>query len=61
MGGDGIDVDTIKALEGALAGPDAEDHPLVIGARIDPASMRRSSDYPVARGAGVDDAIKAKS
>ena len=36
MGCDGIDVDSIKALEGALAGPRAKDRPLVIGARIDP-------------------------
>jgi acetolactate synthase-1/2/3 large subunit len=37
MGCDGIEVDSIKALEGALSGPRAKDRPLVIGAKIDPA------------------------
>ncbi len=37
MGCDGVEVDNIKALEAALAGPRAKDRPLVIGARIDPA------------------------
>jgi acetolactate synthase-1/2/3 large subunit len=37
MGCDGIDVDSTKALEGALIGPRAKDRPLVIGAKIDPA------------------------
>jgi len=37
MGCDGVDVDSVKALEAALAGPRAKDRPLVIGARIDPA------------------------
>ena len=37
MGCDGVDVDSAKALEAALAGPRAKDRPLVIGARIDPA------------------------
>lgn len=36
MGCDGIHVDSIKALESALAGPRAKGRPLVIGARIDP-------------------------
>jgi len=37
MGCDGVDVDSIKALEGVLAGSRSKDRPLVIGARIDPA------------------------
>jgi acetolactate synthase-1/2/3 large subunit len=37
MGCDGIDVDSIKALENVLAGARAKDRPLVIGAKIDPA------------------------
>lgn len=37
MGCDGANVDSIKGLEGALAGARAKDRPLVIGARIDPA------------------------
>ncbi len=37
MGCDGVDVDSIKGLEGVLAGSRAKDRPLVIGARIDPA------------------------
>lgn len=37
MGCDGVDVDSIKGLEGALAGSRAKDRPLVIGARIDSA------------------------
>lgn len=37
MGCDGVEVDSVKALEGALAGPRAKDRPLVIGAKIDPA------------------------
>ena len=37
MGCDGVNVDSIKGLEDALAGARAKDRPLVIGARIDPA------------------------
>jgi acetolactate synthase-1/2/3 large subunit len=37
MGCDGVEVDSIKGLEGVLAGARAKDRPLVIGARIDPA------------------------
>lgn len=37
MGCDGVDVDSVKALQAALAAPRAKDRPLVIGARIDPA------------------------
>jgi len=37
MGCDGVEVDSIKGLEGVLAGPRAKDRPLVIGAKIDPA------------------------
>lgn len=37
MGCDGVDVDSVQALEGVLAGARAKDRPLVIGARIDPA------------------------
>ena len=36
MSCDGVEVDSIKALEGVLAGSRANDRPLVIGARIDP-------------------------
>ena len=37
MGCDGVEVDSIKGLEGVLAGARAKDRPLVIGAKIDPA------------------------
>ena len=37
MGCDGVNVDSVKSLEGVLAAPRAQDRPLVIGARIDPA------------------------
>jgi acetolactate synthase-1/2/3 large subunit len=37
MGCDGVEVDSIKGLEGVLAGARAKDRPLVIGARIDSA------------------------
>ena len=37
MGCDGVDVDSVTALEAALTAPRAKDKPLVIGARIDPA------------------------
>ena len=36
MGCDGVQVDSAKALEAALAAPRAADRPLVIGATIDP-------------------------
>ena len=37
MGCDGVEVDSVPALERALAGPRSKDRPLVIGAKIDPA------------------------
>jgi len=37
MGCDGVDVDSVKALESVLTGNRAKDRPLLIGARIDPA------------------------
>ena len=37
MGCDGVEVDSVKALEAVLAGARATDRPLVIGAKIDPA------------------------
>lgn len=37
MGCDGVEADSVKALEGVLAGARAKDRPLVIGARIEPA------------------------
>jgi len=37
MGCDGVAVDSVGALERALAGPRSKDRPLVIGAKIDPA------------------------
>ncbi len=37
MGCDGVNVESIRALESALASPRAADRPLVIGAAIDPA------------------------
>jgi acetolactate synthase-1/2/3 large subunit len=37
MGCDGVEVDSVRALEAALAGARATDRPLVIGAKIDPA------------------------
>ena len=37
MGYDGVNVDSREALERALSGPRADDRPLVIGAKIDPA------------------------
>ncbi len=36
MGCDGVDVDSVRALDGVLTGPRAKDRPLVVGARIDP-------------------------
>lgn len=36
MGCDGINVDSVRTLEAALAGPRSSDRPLVIGATIDP-------------------------
>jgi acetolactate synthase-1/2/3 large subunit len=37
MGCDGVNVDSARGLDAALAAPRAADRPLVIGARIDPA------------------------
>jgi len=37
MGCDGLEVDSVKALDGVLGRPRAKDRPLVIGAKIDPA------------------------
>ena len=36
MGCDGVNVDSVRGLEVALAGPRSSDRPLVIGAKIDP-------------------------
>jgi acetolactate synthase-1/2/3 large subunit len=36
MGCDGVNVDSVRGLEAALAGPRSSDRPLVIGAKIDP-------------------------